>query len=79
MHIRQKQFDQMVEQYDEFYPALLKMIAALEAVEPGGTLTDKLAISSKKHGKAVVTYTVKPLQLTIERGNTKYVLKVVET
>jgi hypothetical protein len=73
-----RQLARLVEQYDEFYPALLKMIAALESVEPGGTLTDKMVIDSKKHGKVAISYCAKPLYVTLEHAGKKYIFKIVD-
>jgi hypothetical protein len=70
--------DKLTSQFDGLYPLIQEMAETLGSIEPGGTLIDEVVIQSDKHGSAFVAYTADPLGIAFERGNKKYILKVLD-
>lgn len=68
----------IVTAYRRVYKNLLELVAALNVIEPGGTLLEDVVIIDKKEGRIGITYSAVPLQVTISSEERKFILKVIE-
>ncbi|HEU4966094.1 MAG TPA: hypothetical protein VFT53_01260 [Candidatus Saccharimonadales bacterium] len=69
---------QVVKKYHKLYIALRELVAALNVLEPGGTLLDDIKFTAREGGGVRVAYVATPIQVAIETPERKFILKVIE-
>jgi hypothetical protein len=68
----------LILKYHDLYETVLEMVAALQQLEPGGTLADDLTAAGADGQSIHVAYTGEPIMLTIRDGERKLVVRVVD-
>lgn len=64
--------------YHKLHKTLLELVAALNVIEPGGTLLEDIVITDAKAGRIRIAYVATPIQITINTPERKLILKVIE-
>lgn len=64
--------------YHKLQKTLLELVAALNVLEPGGTLVDDVIVATENGDRIRFAFVAKPLQVKIKTAEETVVLKVVE-
>ena len=67
----------VVAKYKKLYAPLVELVAALQNLEPGGTLVDGAKITQTKNGVRVV-YKARPVRLVVVADKRKFTLRIDE-
>jgi hypothetical protein len=68
----------LVNKYHKLHSSLVELVAALNVLEPGGTLVDDVTFETKEDGRVRVAYVATPVQVTINTPERKFILRVIE-
>lgn len=64
--------------YHKLQKNLRELVAALNILEPGGTLLEPVTIADKHEGRVQITYSTVPLQVTVSSVSRKFILKMID-
>ncbi len=67
----------VAERYRELYRPLMKLVDALQGLEPGGTLIDD-AVVMRDEKEVRIAYVAHPVMLTIRDEDKTFILRVIE-
>ncbi len=68
----------VVHKYNKLYAPLVELVAALQNLEPGGTIVDEAEITKTDSGIVRVAYKARPIQLVVVANKRKFTLRVDE-
>lgn len=69
---------QVATKYHKLHKSLIELVSALNVLEPGGTLLDEVAFTTKEDGRVRIAYVTTPMQVAITTPERKLILKVIE-